>query len=67
MTIDGKVDGITKEDLLASAKHMGLRKAAAEKAIAAVMDSISKWPEYAEKAKLSDQAQYRLKQGFASI
>lgn len=67
MTINGKVDGITKEDLLASAKHMGLRKTAAEQAIAAVMDSISKWPEYAEKAKLSDQTQFRLKQTFVSI
>ena len=67
MTINGKVDGITKEDLLASAKHMGLRKAAAEQAITAVMDSISKWPEYAEKAKLSDQTQFRLKQSFVLI
>ena len=67
MTINGKVDGITKEDLLASAKHMGLRKTAAEQAIAAVMDSISKWPKYAEKAKLSDQTQIRLRQSFVSI
>ncbi len=67
MTINGKVDGITKEDLLASAKHMGLRKTAAEQAIAAVTDSISKWPEYAEKAKLSDQTQYRIKQNFVLI
>ena len=67
MTINGKVDGITKEDLLASAKHMGLRKTAAEQAIAAVMDSISKWPEYAEKAKLSDQTQSRLMQSFVLI
>ena len=67
MTINGKVDGITKEDLLASAKHMGLRKVAAEQAIAAVMDSISKWPEYAETAELSDQTQFRLKQSFVLI
>ena len=67
MTINGKVDAITKEDLMASAKHMGLRKTAAEQTIAAVMDSISKWPEYAEKAKLSDQTQYRLKQTFVLI
>ena len=67
MTINGKVDGITKEDLIASAKHMGLRKAAAEQSIAAVMDSISKWPEYAEEAKLSDLPQFRLKQSFVLI
>ncbi len=67
MTINGKVDGITKEDLLASAKHMGLRKTAAEQAISAVMDSISKWPEYAETAELSDQTQFRLKQSFVLI
>lgn len=52
MSVNGKRDAITRLDLLASAKSMGVRKAEAEQTIAAVQDSLAKWYDFAEEAKL---------------
>ena len=54
MSVNGKRDAITRQDLLASAKLMGVRKHDAEEAIAAVQASLAKWSSFAEEAKIRE-------------
>lgn len=54
MTINGKREQISHQDLLASAKSMGVKKANAEQIIEDVRDSLSKWEEFADKANLKE-------------
>lgn len=54
MTINGKREQISHQDLLASARSMGVKKANAEQIIEAVKDSLSKWEEFADKANLKE-------------
>lgn len=54
MTINGKREQISHQDLLASARSMGVKKANAEQIIEDVRDSLSKWEEFADKANLKE-------------
>ena len=67
MTVNGKRDQIGLDDLLASAKNMGIKKADAEKAIDAVRRSLSKWPDFASSAHLSEYTIDRIAQQFVHI
>ncbi len=53
MLINGKVDEITKDDFLAVAEKVGVKKSEAEKCISQVLNAISKWNEFAKEAGLS--------------
>lgn len=53
MSIYGKLDGFTREDLLASAKTMNIPTTAAEKIIQQVEASLSSWMKFADEAHLS--------------
>ena len=53
MTINGKQENITLNDLLESARYMGIKKRSAMETIVEVRDGISQWPEFAQKAGLS--------------
>ncbi len=53
MLINGKVDGITKEDFLSVAEKVGLKKTEAEKCIKQVLSAVTKWTEFAKEAGLS--------------
>lgn len=50
----GKREQISHQDLLASARSMGVKKANAEQIIEDVRDSLSKWEEFADKANLKE-------------
>lgn len=54
MSINGKRDAITHQDLLLSARSMGIKKAEAEQIITAVQESLSGWYDFAEKARLRE-------------
>lgn len=54
MRINGKQDNITRADLVASGSSMGIRKGEAERIIEEVAASVSRWSEFARKAKLRD-------------
>ena len=54
MTICGKQDQITHEDLLMSAKNMGVKKSEAEQIIESVRASAARWENYAAAAKLDE-------------
>ena len=53
MLINGKRDDITYEDLITSAKSMGLKKNDAEQIVFEVREIVAKWEKYAETASLS--------------
>ena len=54
MSINGKTDGFTRDDLLAVAARFRLRKA--EESMAAVESAVSRWPDFAGTAGVSDHA-----------
>lgn len=64
MSINGKRDKITFDDLLASAMHMGIKKSTAKAIISDVKDSIGRWPEFAAKAKISESVSKRIAKAF---
>lgn len=53
MLINGKEDGITKEDFYAVAENAGIKKASATKCIKQVLSAIEKWEDFAKEAGLS--------------
>ena len=64
MTVNGKRDGIGRQDLLASAVNMGIKKAEAERIIAEVRKSMGRWPEYAAEASLKEAAAEAIQKTF---
>ncbi len=67
MSVAGKRDNILRQDLLAAAKNMGIKKAAAEESITAVQNALSCWDSFAEAAKLKESAAERIKKQFVTI
>ncbi len=67
MSVNGKRDAITRQDLLASAKTMGIRKHDAEEAIAAVQASLAKWSSFAEEARIREAVALRISKQFVDI
>ncbi len=67
MRINGKQDAITREDLLASAKSMGVKKAEAERVINEVRTSLEKWETFAQKAKLKEAVARKISEQFVDI
>lgn len=55
MSVNGKRDNITREDLIASAKHMNISKPKAIDIIDHVAAAIKEWPKFAMQAKLGDE------------
>ncbi|MEN8008082.1 MAG: type II toxin-antitoxin system HipA family toxin, partial [Candidatus Krumholzibacteriota bacterium] len=53
MTLAGKRDGFTREDLLAIGREMGIRKSA--DIIAEVGEAVGRWAELAEAAGVPDE------------
>ena len=65
MLINGKSDGITKEDMLKVAERAGIKKSDAEKITQQIISSVSKWELFAEKAGISQHNIKKIK-GFLS-
>ena len=61
MLINGKSDNITKEDMLKVAEKANIKKSDAVKIIEQVINSVSKWGEFAEKADMSEYNIKRIK------
>jgi len=67
MLINGKSESIKRQDLMASAKIMGIKAKTAEKIIVEVKDSISKWDKFAEIAGLQEMDAKKIKKQFFVI
>ena len=50
MTVNGKTDNFKMDDLLAVAKHADIKPSKAAKIIVDVINTVKRWPEFAEKA-----------------
>lgn len=55
MRINGKRDGITRDDLLACARHMSMRERTAEGIITEVSDAVTQWSHFAQRAGVPEQ------------
>jgi len=55
MSVNGKRDGFTREDLLALTKTAGIKKAHAGQMIQRVVDVVRRWPDFAEEAGVNDE------------
>ena len=67
MSINGKRDRITRQDLMDAAKHMGIKQAEAEQAIAAVGESLTRWCDFADKANITDRTAHQIAAQFVKL
>ena len=67
MSINGKRDRITRQDLMDAAKHMGIKQAEAEQAIAAVGESLTRWYDFADKANITDRTAHQIATQFVKL
>lgn len=65
MTINGKRDDISRQDLLTAAANMGIKKAESERIISEVGESLHKWAKYAERASVAEAAAVKIRNTFA--
>ncbi len=61
MLINGKSDNITKEDMLKVAEKANIKKSDAAKIIEQVINSVSKWEDFAEKSGMTERNIKRIK------
>ncbi|MBP3938228.1 MAG: HipA domain-containing protein, partial [Clostridia bacterium] len=61
MLINGKADNIEKEDLLKVAEKANIKKSDAVKIIEQVINSVSRWEDFAEKSGMSENNIKRIK------
>ena len=67
MTVSGKRDHISRQDLLAAARSMGIKKAEAEKIIYTIRDSLGKWEVFSEKAMLQEETAVKISAQFVNV
>ena len=67
MAVNGKRDRIDRNDLLACAENMGIKKSAALDAIEAVRQSLRCWPEFAQAAALKESLAEEVQRNLETI
>lgn len=67
MTINGKRDGITQDDVLAAASRMSIKPKKAKAIIQQVRDATARWPEFAEAAGLPEATAASLQRQFVEL
>ncbi|WP_317933524.1 type II toxin-antitoxin system HipA family toxin [Halioxenophilus sp. WMMB6] len=55
MTINGKRDGFTLGDLMATARHADIKEAKAKQIVAEVVATVAQWPDYASRAGVPER------------
>ena len=63
MSINGKIWGITADDLIISGKAMGLTAEFCRKAISKTESVVSEWLSYVEKSGISEERALEIKEG----
>ena len=67
MTVNGKRDAITMQDLLSTARNMGVKNAEAERIISEVRKSQAGWLQFAEKAELQESTAMKIQKAFITV
>lgn len=67
MTVNGKREGISREDLLASARSMGVKNSDAREVLERVRSSLSGWDEFAAAAKLREPIARKISEEFVIV
>ena len=57
MSVNGKLDGFTREDLRACAKSTPMRRGRAEALLEEVCTAVRRWPEFASAARIPEKTQ----------
>jgi serine/threonine-protein kinase HipA len=60
MSVNGKRQGFTLEDLQACARNASMKRGRAETILGEVTESVRKWPDFAERADIPAQTVKRL-------
>jgi serine/threonine-protein kinase HipA len=55
MSINGKSDELQREDIIALAEVAGIKQTQAHELVDGVVDSIRRWPEFADAAGVEDE------------
>jgi len=61
MTMNGKRDGFTREDFRACAKSASMKRGRAESILEEVRTAVKRWPEFAEQARVSEDARIAIR------
>ena len=67
MSVNGKRDGIERDDLLAAGRSMGVRASEASAVIDEVRGSLQKWRNFAEQAELKEAYAARIEEQFQKL
>ena len=67
MSINGKRDSITRQDLLNAARNMGVKKPEAERIIDEVQNSLTGWDRFAEEAGMREAVAQRIRKRFVIL
>ncbi len=67
MSVNGKQDGFERDDLMAFAKSVTIKKARAKTLIEQVRLAVEKWPDFAEKAGVSGTSARKIAETFRKI
>ena len=67
MSINGKRDSITRQDLLNAARNMGVKKSEAERIIDEVQNSLTGWDRFAEEAGVREEVAQRIRKQFVIL
>ena len=62
MTLNGKRDGFTLADFEACAKAALMKRGRAATIVGEVQEAVSRWPEFADEARLADQWRDKIQQ-----
>ena len=67
MTVNGKRDAITMQDLLSTARNMGVKNAEAERIISEVRESQAGWLQFAEETDLQESTAMKIQEAFITV
>ena len=67
MTISGKIDGITPQDLIQTGRYMNISKRTAVRIMEEVQSAVLKWKEYAEKAGVPEKEMTEIRSNIKKI
>ena len=64
MRVNGKLDGITQEDLIAAGRSMNIRPIRAKAILTEVTSALADWPKYAEEAFVTEETMAMIRSTF---
>ena len=67
MSVNGKLDAITREDLIAAGRNMNIRPVRAKAILTEVASALADWPQYAEEAFVNERTAAAIQEAFQAL